>query len=770
MSAFTKAKVAMGALFNRAKELLPGPGGGVSQEKRMAGMQKWREAYNPLRGLTIARCVTMLENAQVGTMADVQWTYSFIERTDPDLYALIERRTSAILQLDWNVKKVTPKDPEAEPDPAREAMAEAQCEVLRKAYDRIDNLYEAVEHLSLATFRGFAHVEKHRASDGAIYHLEPCDQWNVVRDGLYGAWKYNPGAQNIQFATLPEANLIDHVNWVIREVKRNVNRIALIKFVRSNLCEKDWDAFEECFGIPPLIVTMPPQVPAGQETEYQEAAASVVAGASGTLPNGSTATFASPNQGQIPFRDRLEWLRQCLVLAGTGGLLTMLTESGSGTLAGNAHADTFEAIARGEARKISEVFQKQVDAEILAKAFPGQTVLAYFELSANEEVETIDIVDQALKLSQAGYMMDPEELSEKTGYTLTLKPAPAPPAPFGQKPGQDPNAEPGNTPEQNLGPDGEKLANRVRNLEVFLNFDPDQERADDGKWTAGAGGGAARSTQTLTHNGKDWQSSTGSVPEHIKKLGIPPAWKDVTVNNNPEANLQAQGTDAKGRRQSIYSEKASMAAAAKKFARNKELLDKQAEVFSQTQSGMKSSDPKIREAASVVSLIQSTGIRPGSEKDTGAEKKAYGATTLEGRHVVVDGDKVRLEFVGKKGVSLKIPVTDPQVATMLAERKRMAGESGKLFATSSTDVLEYSHSLDGGGFKTKDFRTLKGTQTALNAIGRNPTPAKSEKEYKMRVKEIAKEVSSVLGNTPVIALQSYINPFVFDAIKPRMAA
>ena len=31
---------------------------------------------------------------------------------------------------------------------------------------------------------------------------------------------------------------------------------------------------------------------------------------------------------------------------------------------------------------------------------------------------------------------------------------------------------------------------------------------------------------------------------------------------------------------------------------------------------------------------------------------------------------------------------------------------------------------------------------------------------------IMKKVSEKLGNTPTIALQSYINPFVFDSIKP----
>ena len=43
---------------------------------------KWRQQFNPLRGLTLARAVSMLEGAQRGEYADIQWAYRFIERRD----------------------------------------------------------------------------------------------------------------------------------------------------------------------------------------------------------------------------------------------------------------------------------------------------------------------------------------------------------------------------------------------------------------------------------------------------------------------------------------------------------------------------------------------------------------------------------------------------------------------------------------------------------------------------------------------------------------
>ncbi len=70
---------------------------------------RWRQQFNPLRGLTIARAVSMFEAAQRGDYSDIQWAYRFIERRDEELIALIERRVNVITQMDWNVKIVDEK-------------------------------------------------------------------------------------------------------------------------------------------------------------------------------------------------------------------------------------------------------------------------------------------------------------------------------------------------------------------------------------------------------------------------------------------------------------------------------------------------------------------------------------------------------------------------------------------------------------------------------------------------------------------------------------
>ena len=272
----------------------------------------------------------------------------------------------------------------------------------------------------------------------------------------------------------------------------------------------------------------------------------------------------------------------------------------------------------------------------------------------------------------------------------------------------------------------------------------------------------ARMERAQTVNGKRLAANGDALPPHIQSLKIPPAWTDVEYSADPGASLLAVGKDSKGRRQAVYSKAFAETQAAKKFARIKAMADQFDALVRQNESGRRSSSRATRDNADCCALIMELGIRPGSDADTGAEKKAYGATTLEGRHVVRSDDgSVRLQFIGKKGVALDLPVSDERLAANLIERAEKSGPDGRLFgAVTDKSLLDYVHSLDGGAFKTKDFRTHLGTGTAYALVQNTPAP-KTEQEYRKAVMNVAKVVSKKLGNTPVIALQSYIAPEVF---------
>jgi DNA topoisomerase-1 len=250
--------------------------------------------------------------------------------------------------------------------------------------------------------------------------------------------------------------------------------------------------------------------------------------------------------------------------------------------------------------------------------------------------------------------------------------------------------------------------------------------------------------------------SRSELPKHIVALVIPPAWTDLHYNDNPKGDLLLIGKDSKGRDQYVYSDKFKATRMAEKFARVAALGKVLPQIENEIAEAVKRGD----ETAACAALILKTGLRPGSEQSTGADVQAYGATTLQGRHIRVAGDMVHMSFVGKDGVTIDLAVEDRTIARDLVSRKDKAGRQGKLFQTTDGELQDYVRGLDGGGFTPKDFRTLYGTATAQIEVAKLSPPS-TEKEYKKMVKAVAKIVASKLGNTPTIALQSYINPNVF---------
>jgi phage gp29-like protein len=381
----------------------------------IAKADRWRERYNALEGLTIELVKTYRMAYLRGQMPSVQWCYNLVERSCFDLKALKERRLSAITKLDWNIKQVS-EDSTTRWD---EKLAEDQKQALREAYESIDNLPESIEHLALATFRGFAHLEKHRDGSGRIIHFEPLDQWNVCRNGYRGAWRVNPDARDIEYQYLDPALEIPPENWVIREVTDHINWLGILSHIREGLIEKDWDAFCEAYNLRAPIIEMPELAKDSDRADYEDAAEGMGTGGGGVVPFGSKIHQLERGNSDACFKLRLEWLREQLIFAGTGGKLTMLSApTGIGSGASDTHADVFNDIAQAEAKKISSVLQKQFDKAILEELFPGKPVLAYFDIAATEETDVTDVINQVKTLKDAGYKVSSDQVAEKTGYEL----------------------------------------------------------------------------------------------------------------------------------------------------------------------------------------------------------------------------------------------------------------------------------------------------------------------------------------------------------------
>lgn len=275
-----------------------------------------------------------------------------------------------------------------------------------------------------------------------------------------------------------------------------------------------------------------------------------------------------------------------------------------------------------------------------------------------------------------------------------------------------------------------------------------------------AGSGGMHNKEGVWH-GADGKPVAQEIQDRLKAVNTPAPWLNVRVNDDPTADLQVKGFDSKGREQYRYSAEHGPKAAAEKFARLQEFNAVVPKVREAAIAQM--NDDKLpfakRDSAAALTLIAISGFRIGSDADTGAEKKAFGASNLLGSHVTVNGDTISFNFTGKKGVEQSHDVEHHDLALYI-ERRKLANGDGKLFDTNEGRVTKVFKDVAGSDFKVKDLRTWNGTVHALKAVADMPIPA-NKKEYLAARKSVGAIVARYLGNTPVVALSAYISPTVF---------
>lgn len=235
---------------------------------------------------------------------------------------------------------------------------------------------------------------------------------------------------------------------------------------------------------------------------------------------------------------------------------------------------------------------------------------------------------------------------------------------------------------------------------------------------------------------------------------------EAILSYDPNATIQATFIAPNGKAKSVYSKAHDAQSLAEKYTRLKEFNRALPKIRRQIKADLESTDPKVRETAAVLYLIDQTGFRVGSTTDTVGKVQTYGASTLLNKHVKVDGNKVSFDFIGKKGVRIKKTVRDDKLAAIVNERKT-AEWSQPLFATHYGAVMSYLKDI-GGDFKVHDFRTWNGTVVALKQIRKRQGPASSEKVFNKWQREVCEKVGKHLGNAWTQARDSYVDPHVWD--------
>ncbi len=265
---------------------------------------------------------------------------------------------------------------------------------------------------------------------------------------------------------------------------------------------------------------------------------------------------------------------------------------------------------------------------------------------------------------------------------------------------------------------------------------------------------------------KDDSPVNEEVLARIKKLGIPPAWREVWVDSDPLAKIQAIGFDDKNRKQYRYSAAHTEKASEDKFLRLYKFMKAIPELEKAIEKDIQLPDYTQKNTMALMLLvIKAINIRVGKEYYA-KTNKSYGLTSLKKSHLKIENGKAILRFKAKSGKKVSYTITDPLIIKEFESLLKLEGdklfqyisEAGNILRVTSDDLNKYIQSYIGRGFSAKDFRTYAANYYFLDALldeTRKRKP-KNKKTVKQNLSNAQERTAFRLRHTKAISKKSYV--------------
>jgi DNA topoisomerase-1 len=166
--------------------------------------------------------------------------------------------------------------------------------------------------------------------------------------------------------------------------------------------------------------------------------------------------------------------------------------------------------------------------------------------------------------------------------------------------------------------------------------------------------------------------------------------------------------------------------------------------------------------ALAVHLLDETGFRVGN-REYAADNDSYGLTTLQNRHVRIEGSRLIFCFKAKSGLTCRMELVNPALAKLVEScRANSKGallqyENGKGYQSlTSYDVNAYLSEFSPE-ISAKMFRTWHGSRAAAEFLFSADLPRSRAARMRL-VKQSIHHAAEHLNNTITICRKYYIHP------------
>jgi len=262
------------------------------------------------------------------------------------------------------------------------------------------------------------------------------------------------------------------------------------------------------------------------------------------------------------------------------------------------------------------------------------------------------------------------------------------------------------------------------------------------------------------------------VLERIRKIVIPPNWKDVWICTLPQGYLQATGFDARRRKQYLYHEEWVVHQQEFKYRKLREFAYALPKIRNTVEMFLRKKGwPREKVLALIVGILDKTYVRIGNKQYYNLHG-THGLTTLRRKNLYINGKEIVFRYVAKSRKLIRVKIEDRKFVRLIRECSELQGyevfrykdESGKTLPVDSNDVNLFIQEIAGDEFTSKNFRTWGGTVLAIEKYPEALRKTHQNKNLKLR-KAIIREVAAELHNTLSVCERYYIHPAVLETLE-----
>lgn len=370
----------------------------LTSRSRVPNRPQWFEYFDPLQGAGLQTLIDARNEARRGAYARQMLIWDEILYSDGVLGMLFSRLTQEVASQEWTIE-VANNSPEAL----------KQKKQLQAFYEGVSGLNESFANLASALFYGYAHLQYVKDQWGKRFEFIPQKYW--VRQGELNEWQFNPkvnigtsAGESVKGQTLV---ILEHDHPILFPASR-------ASFERNH-AKIVWDNHMDRYGSAPAIITAPKEASLAVMDALEQACDELKSGGSVVLPQGCDAhPLQASNIGHEYFLSRINMADRDQVRFVMAGTLTVLTESGSGTLAGNAHENSWKNVIRAVCCKVANAFNKTLSPLILGEAEP----LARLSIVFREQQSPQEKAYELATLAGADIKLSDAELVDKLGMDV----------------------------------------------------------------------------------------------------------------------------------------------------------------------------------------------------------------------------------------------------------------------------------------------------------------------------------------------------------------